>query len=752
VQYTDFLATKRLVVTATGREVDPSEISDALFPFQRDLVRWSLRKGRAAIFATTGMGKTRMQLEWARLTGQRCLILAPLAVARQTVREGALIGIPVTYARAQADAAPDGITITNYEMLHAFEPSAFGAVVLDESSILKNFEGKVRTGLIRAFRDVSYRLCATATPAPNDIAELANHAEFLGVMKREEMLATFFVHDDTGWRLKGHAREPFYRWLASWGMSLQRPSDLGYSDKGYDLPPLDITATLVPTSWTRAGQLFATDLKGIGDRVAVRKDTMSERVKAAADLINSEPDEPWIAWVGLNDEGRELAKLTPGSVLVEGQDSPDAKADAIERFVSGDIRVIISKTSIFGFGLNLQRCARMAFVGLSDSYEQYFQAIRRCWRFGQHRPVHAYIVLTEPEEAIYANVCRKQREAEAVAAELVKHVAAFEKAEIGSMDRHTDTPHDQEMVAPGWLGAGADARVIEQKMGADYAIYNADSSEALPGLPDASIDMAVFSPPFSLLYTYSATERDLGNSATDDQFWHHFGFISRELLRVMKPGRNVCVHVAQIPSQKAKDGVIGLKDFRGDTIRHFQQAGFIYHGEVCIDKDPQAQAIRTKSKGLLFTQMHKDSLWSRPALADYILIFRAPGESAVPVKPDITNNEWIEWARPIWYGIKETDTLNVAEGREQEDERHICPLQLGTIERCIRLWSNAGETVLTPFLGIGSEAYQAVKLGRRAVGIELKPAYFRAAKRNLQRAEDAARPLDMFAVLEESAS
>jgi len=302
-----------------------------------------------------------------------------------------------------------------------------------------------------------------------------------------------------------------------------------------------------------------------------------------------------------------------------------------------------------------------------------------------------------------------------------------------------------EMVTPGWLPEGSPAMVIDQKMGADYAIYNGDSSEALPGLPDASIDMAVFSPPFSLLYTYSATERDLGNSASDDQFWSHFGFISRELIRVMKPGRNVCVHVAQIPSQKAKDGVIGLKDFRGDTIRHFQAAGFIYHGEVCIDKDPQAQAIRTKSKGLLFTQMHKNSLWSRPALADYILIFRAPGEAAVPVQPDISNNEWIEWARPIWYGIKETDTLNVAEGREQEDERHICPLQLGTIERCIRLWSNAGETVLTPFLGIGSEAYQAVKLGRRAIGIELKPAYFRAATRNMRRAEDAARPLDMFA-------
>jgi DNA modification methylase len=290
--------------------------------------------------------------------------------------------------------------------------------------------------------------------------------------------------------------------------------------------------------------------------------------------------------------------------------------------------------------------------------------------------------------------------------------------------------------------------VIDQAHGERWALYCGDSSEVLGQLPEKSIDLAVFSPPFGSLYTYSATERDLGNSATDEQFWQHFGFISSGLLRVMKPGRNVCVHVAQIPSQKAKDGVIGLKDFRGDTIRHFQAAGFVYHGEVCIDKDPQAQAIRTKSKGLLFTQMRKDSVWSRPALADYILIFRAPGENAVPIHPDITNDQWIEWARPVWYGIKETETLNVAEGRESDDERHICPLQLGTVERCVRLWSNADDIVLSPFAGIGSEGFVSVKQGRRFVGIELKPSYFKAAVRNLRRADAEAKPLDLFSALE----
>ena len=278
-------------------------------------------------------------------------------------------------------------------------------------------------------------------------------------------------------------------------------------------------------------------------------------------------------------------------------------------------------------------------------------------------------------------------------------------------------------------------KVLDQAHGDRWSLFNGDSAEVLAGLPAQSVDLAVFSPPFGSLYTYSATERDLGNCRTDDEFREHHRHIIRALQRVMRPGRNACVHVAQIPSQKAKDGVIGLKDFRAQVVQDYQAEGWIYHGEVVIDKDPQAQAIRTKSKALLFTQLRKDSAWLRPALADYILVFRAPGENAVPIHPDISNDEWIEWARPVWYGIRESDTLQVAEGRESDDERHIAPLQLGTVERCIRLWSNPGEAVLSPFAGIGTEVYQAVRLGRFGVGVELKPSYFRAAVKNLHRAE-----------------
>lgn len=285
---------------------------------------------------------------------------------------------------------------------------------------------------------------------------------------------------------------------------------------------------------------------------------------------------------------------------------------------------------------------------------------------------------------------------------------------------------------------------LDQAISDRFALYNGDSAEVLRALLEGSVHLSVFSPPFQSVYTYSATERDLGNSLTEADFWEHMGWVSRELLRVTMVGRNCCVHVSQVALQKAKDGVIGLKDFRGQMIAHFIDQGFIYHGEVCIDKDPQFQAIRTKAKALLFRQLHSDSSWSRPALADYILIFRKPGENPVPIKPDLTNDEWIQWARPIWTGIRETDTLQFAQARAEDDTLHLCPLQLPVIERCIRLWSNPGEVVLSPFAGIGSEGHMALRLGRRFVGCELKPEYYRVALRNLRNAEEAQGTASLF--------
>ena len=279
--------------------------------------------------------------------------------------------------------------------------------------------------------------------------------------------------------------------------------------------------------------------------------------------------------------------------------------------------------------------------------------------------------------------------------------------------------------------------VLDQTIGASFALYNGDSAEVLQGIPDASIDLSVFSPPFQSLYTYSPSDRDLGNSHGPAMFWRHFSFISRELLRVMKPGRNIAVHVSQIGTTKVTHGVTGLEDFRGVTIRHFVGAGFTYHGDIVVDKDPQAQAIRTHSKALLFVQMERDAAWLRPALCDYIIVFKAPGDNAVPVKPEMSRDEWIEWARPIWYGIRESDTLNAALARTDRDERHICPLQMGTIERIVRLWTNRGETVLSPFAGIGSEGVVSLDHGRRFIGVELKPEYYRLAARHLAAAGES---------------
>jgi DNA modification methylase len=267
--------------------------------------------------------------------------------------------------------------------------------------------------------------------------------------------------------------------------------------------------------------------------------------------------------------------------------------------------------------------------------------------------------------------------------------------------------------------------------GDSWRLINGDSCEELPALADDSVDLSVYSPPFSSLYTYSASDRDIGNCATHKEFLAHLAFVIQGLLRVTKPGRLTCCHIAQLTSTKATHGVIGLIDLRGAMVKAFTDEGWIYHGDVCIDKDPQAQAIRTHSKALLFVQLRKDSSWLRPALADYILVFRKPGENLEAIHPDLSNDEWIEWARPIWYGIQETNTLNTAVAKENDDERHICPLQLGTIERCIRLWSNPGDLVLSPFAGIGSEGFEAVRLNRRFIGIELKASYATTAAKNL---------------------
>ena len=451
MDYYEFIKTKAIRSIPTGIP-NPSDPPELLFPFQRDIVKWALRRGRAAIFADCGLGKTPIQLAWADQVPGRVLILAPLAVAQQTCREGQKFGIRVTYARHPID---ERITITNYEMLEHFNPSDYAGIVLDESSILKAYDGKFRNQIINSFRDTPFKLACTATPAPNDHMELGNHAEFLGTLTRTEMLSTFFVHDggDTSqWRLKGHAQKDFWKWVCSWAVMIRKPSDLGYEDGRFILPPLEMHEHIVEAMSTPEGALFALEATTLQERQQARKGTTIERCQAVADIVSQKPDEPWLIWCNLNNESETVSSMIPGAVEVTGSDSNERKESAMLGFVTGDVQILVSKPSICGYGMNFQRCANVAFLGLSDSYEQFYQAVRRTYRFGQTRPVQCHIVTSDIEGAVVANIKRKEADAARMAEEMVSHMHSMNEAEIrGSVRTNEDYNPQTEMIIPEWM-------------------------------------------------------------------------------------------------------------------------------------------------------------------------------------------------------------------------------------------------------------------------------------------------------------
>ena len=748
--YHDFIAQKKIRAQGHGIEISESQINPILFPFQRAVTKWAIGKGRCALFLDTGLGKTFCQLEWARLINKKTLIIAPLSVARQTVREAKKINLDIKYVRAQSEIDDHQIFITNYEMFEAFSGD-FGAVVLDESSILKSLAGKTRRKLINRFKDTPFRLCCTATPAPNDYSELGQHAEFLDICSFAEMLSMFFIHankvkehvmaDNTilrikqsnklgqEWRLKYHAKGSFFLWLSSWAMSMKKPSDLAFEDDGFILPSLNIKPIYVNVDYRPDDALFFMGLKGIQDRQKVRRSTLNKRADEVVGLINGNHDQ-WIIWCGLNEEAKVLKNLIPNSVEVKGSDSIDHKINTLEGFQDGQLRVMITKPKIAGHGMNFQNAHNMVFMGIGDSWESYYQCIRREWRFGQINPVNVYIVLSNIESEIYENVLRKERMAEFMHQELIDIVRDFEQEELG-------------------IAAQKGLEYKEETIRCEkYIAMLGDSTTRLKEIEDESIDLSVYSPPFADLYTYSPSNFDLGNSRDWDEFFHHYSFIIQEILRVTKQGRISCVHTSDIPAMALKDGYIGMRDFPGEVIKAHEKEGWVFVGRAIVAKNPQAQAIRTKSKALLFAQLRKDSSECRPAILDQILIFKKQGMAEVKVTPvkngEMNNEVWINWAGGIWTGIHEPDVLRYTEARAKEDEKHICPLQLGTIERCIKLYSNPGETVLTPFMGIGSEAYQAVKFHRKAIGIELKESYFSIAVQNLKNIEDEMMTPNLF--------
>jgi superfamily II DNA or RNA helicase len=455
VDYQEFLKAKQKMIVDSGKEVDDTEINPHLFDYQHDIVKWALKKGKSAVFAGTGLGKTRIQLAWADLVGGRVLIFAPLAVACQTVQEGKEIGIEVNLCKENADVK-DGINITNYDRMERFDLSRFDGIVLDESSILKSQTGKTRNWLIENCSDIPYKLCCTATPAPNDYMELGNHSEFLGCMTEMEMLAMFFIHDggDTAkWRLKKHAVKVFWEWVASWAVMMVNPADLGYDGSQFILPKLNITQQEVKTEVT-TGSLFAVEAKTLQERQQARRDSLKERVAACAEIVNNS-DEQFLVWCNLNVESELIAKSIPDSVEVCGSDTPEHKTESMIGFSEKRIRVLVSKPSICGFGMNWQQCHNMIFVGLSDSFEQYYQAVRRCWRFGQKSEVNVYVITADTEGAVVANIQRKERDFEDMLHGMIAATQNITAQNIKRTGRNQKTYNPiVKMELPDWLEVG----------------------------------------------------------------------------------------------------------------------------------------------------------------------------------------------------------------------------------------------------------------------------------------------------------
>lgn len=721
--YQDFLKAK--IKTRTDSGFACTDMNESMFPFQQFIVKRALNAGRYAIFADCGLGKTFMQLEWAHRvseqTGKDVLILAPLAVSGQTIQEGKRWGINVApYGEGCA------ISITNYDQLHNLPDyyiEGLAGIVLDESSILKNFEGRTKRLILEKFHDTPYKLACTATPSPNDPMELGNHAEFLDVMSRNEMLAMYFVHDggDTSkWRLKGHAQKAFFQWIGSWAVMLNNPADIGFKMEGYDLPGLNLIEKIVKTPKKENGLLFNDAIVNATNFNDELRRTKEQRLTLAAKIANS-TDDNFIIWIRQNEEGEYLRKLIPDAVEVKGSDSPEYKESKLLGFANNEFRVLITKAKIAQFGLNYQNCHNQIFASLDFSFESLYQAVRRSYRFGQKEAVNIYVIATDTMGNVIQSIKNKQHQFEVMQKQM------------------SDTINAAQMQA---LSAG---QVDHERIETDeYTIERGDCVQLIQNVPDDHVGFSVFSPPFAELYTYSSHVEDMGNSKNYEEFFTQFGFLIEQLYRVMKQGRNVAVHCMDLPIQKGKEGYIGLRDFSGLIIQAFQAAGFIYHSRVTIWKDPVTEMQRTKALGLLHKQVKKDSTMSRVGIPDYLLIFRKDGDRNDPVRCDIPVDVWQKYASPVWMDINYSDTLNFREGRDEQDEKHICPLQLPTIERAIHLYSNPGDVVFTPFMGIGSEVYQAVKMDRKGLGFELKESYFDLAAKNISSAVDEKSQMTLF--------
>lgn len=714
--YARFLARKQKNKVEYGFEVSQDDLPKKLHPFQKAIVQRSLKAGRFAIFADCGLGKTFMQLAWAqavvKYTGGRVLILCPLSVAPQTVEEGEKIGITVS----RSDGA---ITITNYEQIDNIDESQYIGIVLDESSILKNFDGKTRTALIDRFSHFKYRLACTATPAPNSPDEIGNHAEFLGVMPRVQMLAQYYVNDalkSNSWRLKGHAEKDYFEFIRSWSVTVADPADINFPMKGYDLPCLNLIEHVIETELR--GETLTNEIAiGAANFNAELRKTILPRMQKAAELSRSVSG-PVVIWINQNEEGKVLRELIPDAIEVKGDDKDAVKESRLHGFAKGEFKILITKKKIAQYGLNWQNCNTQIFASLDHSFEGTYQSIRRSWRYGQKNQVDVHLISTDT-------------------------MIGVKKA----IEEKSKSFHEMRDKLKGWGDQLKETQIagynFEKKQANEYTIYNGDCVQVIGEIPDESQGFSIFSPPFLDLYSYSSHAEDIGNSKNQREFMLAMHFLAQQMFRIMQSGRNVAIHCMDIPAQKGRDGYIGIKDFPAMLAKIYQKAGFIYHSKVTIWKNPVVEMQRTKALGLLHKQVKKDSAMSRVGLPDYLVVMRKPGENKNPItNTGISVDEWQKIASPVWMDIDYGDTLNSI--KAEKDEKHICPLQLDTIERAIKLWSNPADSVFTPFMGIGSEVYQAIKMGRKGIGIELKREYFEVASRNVANASIQNSQMEMF--------
>lgn len=950
--YNAFLATKAPRAEAVGFDVEESAINPMLFDWQRDIARWAIKQGRAALFMECGLGKGPIQLEWSHhcsgQTSKPALVVAPLAVARQMLKEGDKFGYWCEYVRNQEPVDlinrvvivtklfkivvcaifrkpftpwTSGyrndlpIIVTNYEMLKHFDSSRFGSLSIDESSILKNYTGATKRLIFKFREPIKYLLAPTATPAPNDHLELGNHAEFLKVMPSDEMISRYFVNDSMqagGYRLKGHAADDFWDFVASWAVCISQPPD-----ERFVLPPLRIEERSVAIDHTRAheqGRLFIDAQLNSTSMWAEKRATIFDRCQAVADVVLSEPDEYWIVWYDMEDEAELLHGMLPGSSLVMGKHSNDVKERLLDAFSDGKTKIIITHRKIAGLGLNWQHCARMTMFG-TYSFEGVYQGLRRSWRFGQTREVVAYIITAESEYGILETLKEKQ----AAHAEMQ---AAMDRA----------------MARNGlYVSASIDFNVLDTyqdvERGRGWKLYLGDCIVWMQRLIESGckFDFSIFSPPFALLYIYSALIQDLGNCADLDEFFKHYSFVAELLSKLMKDGSKVAIHCKDLPLYQNRDGEMGLYDFPGDLVRAHEAHGLHLVEWITIWKDPVIEMQRTKNAGLLWSSAFCERAERcRQGMADYVLVFERTdtpkpinhhsplvksvidrcidlwsnsgeriispfihdsGEEQAGLiicdqKPDGYTRAWIKetmdslmdgrdlvthicdarqmiplimlmseyrmvfhsrvfltdgtwlvvfrkwvdpmpadshvthdleapyyrkatavkrinqdgivvetvaglpgrknpnghvyvgtdgprqydsdrdysiqvwqrYASPVWYDldglpkshksawmkINQTNVLNAKIARDNQDEKHICPLQLDLIAKCLEEYTRPGDMVFSPFAGVGSEGYESIKAGRQFVGIELKQSYWKQGVKFLQEAEQMAGQIDMF--------